>query len=153
MNGSYVAKQTLQIEACYEIFSKRNRQRFVSDFWLICDPFSLASHLLILFGPFYIGRVPKTSTKAALTSTAAQSRLNRRNNAKQGQTKKRQALVSATRLFNGVDGTPRIVAVIPLSEDVDARSTVAALAEALDAAADDCPETGLWKLKSVVVNF
>ncbi|KIM75990.1 hypothetical protein PILCRDRAFT_826841 [Piloderma croceum F 1598] len=94
------------------------------------------------------GRIPKTSTKAALTSNAAQSRLNRRNNAKQGQTKKRQALVSATRIFNGVDGTPRIVAVIPLSEDVDARSTVSALAEALDAAADDCPETGLWKLKT-----
>jgi len=62
-------------------------------------------------------------------------------------------LVSATRIFNGVDGAPRIVAVIPLSEDVDARRTVSALAEALDAAADDCPETGLWKLKSVVVIF
>jgi hypothetical protein len=58
--------------------------------------------------------------------------------------------VSATRVFNGVDGAPRIVAVIPLSEDVNARSTVSALSEALDTPADDCPEAGLWKLKFVV---
>jgi pre-rRNA-processing protein TSR1 len=95
--------------------------------------------------------VPRSSPKAAPTSNAAaQSRLNRRNNAKQGQTTKRQALVSATRVFNGVDGAPRIVAVIPLSEDVNARSTVSALSEALDTPADDCPEAGLWKLKFVV---
>jgi hypothetical protein len=59
--------------------------------------------------------------------------------------------VSATRIFNGVDGAPRIVAVIPLSEDVNARATVCALSEALDTPADDCPKTGLWKLKFVVV--
>jgi pre-rRNA-processing protein TSR1 len=80
---------------------------------------------------------------------AAQTKLNRRNKAKQVQVQKRNVLVSATRIFNGVDGAPRIVAVIPLSEDLNARATVASLAEALDLSADDCPQTGLWELKSV----
>ncbi|KAJ7162048.1 ribosome biogenesis protein tsr1 [Mycena filopes] len=95
------------------------------------------------------GRVPRQSPKANIgTKIAAQTRLNRRNNAKQAQTLKRNALVSATRLFNGVDGAPRIVAVIPLTEDVSTRSAVSSLAEALDVATDDCPEHGLWKMKA-----
>ncbi|KAJ7451817.1 ribosome biogenesis protein tsr1 [Mycena galericulata] len=95
------------------------------------------------------GRVPRQSPKAnAGSKIAAQTRLNRRNNAKQSQALKRNALVSATRLFNGVDGAPRIVAVIPLTEDVSTRSAVASLAEALDVATDDCPEHGLWKLRA-----
>jgi hypothetical protein len=99
-----------------------------------------------------LGRLPRSASKAGVTSSAvAQSRLNRRNNAKQGQMKKRQELVSAARIFNGADGAPRIVAVIPLTKDVHARSTVSALSEALDTSADDCPETGLWKLRFVVV--
>ncbi|KAJ7141296.1 ribosome biogenesis protein tsr1 [Mycena epipterygia] len=95
------------------------------------------------------GRVPRQSPKAGAGSKiAAQTRLNRRNNAKQAQTLKRNALVSATRLFNGVDGAPRIVAVIPLTEDISTRSAVSSLAEALDVAADDCPDHGLWKMKA-----
>lgn len=74
--------------------------------------------------------------------------MNRKNAAKQAQTKKRRTLVSATRLFNGTDGTPRIVAVIPLSEDVTAQSVAMAMAESLDSdIAQTCPEHGLWKLK------
>lgn len=79
--------------------------------------------------------------------------MNRRNAAKQVQSKKRHALVSATRLFSGVDGAPRIVAVIPLSEDVDARSAASTLAESLDANTADCPEHGLWKLKYSFPSF
>ncbi|KAJ7646804.1 ribosome biogenesis protein tsr1 [Roridomyces roridus] len=95
------------------------------------------------------GRVPRESPKAGSgTKAAAQTRLNRRNNAKQAQALKRNALVSATRLFSGVDGTPRIVAVIPLTEDVSARNAVSSLAESLDIALDDCPEHGLWKMKA-----
>ncbi|KAJ7045995.1 ribosome biogenesis protein tsr1 [Mycena alexandri] len=95
------------------------------------------------------GRVPRQSPKANVaTKIAAQTRLNRRNNAKQAQTLKRNALVSATRLFNGVDGAPRIVAVIPLTEDISTKSAVSALAEALDVATDDCPEHGLWKMRA-----
>ncbi|KAF8199934.1 ribosome biogenesis protein tsr1 [Mycena galopus ATCC 62051] len=95
------------------------------------------------------GRVPRQSPKANPGSKiAAQTRLNRRNNAKQAQTIKRNALVSATRLFNGVDGAPRIVAVIPLTEDISTRSAVSSLAEALDVATDDCPDHGLWKMRA-----
>ncbi|KAJ6508107.1 ribosome biogenesis protein tsr1 [Mycena vulgaris] len=95
------------------------------------------------------GRIPRPSPKASLGSKAsAQTRLNRRNNAKQAQTIKRNALVSATRLFNGVDGAPRIVAVIPLTEDISTRSAVSSLADALDVASDDCPDHGLWRMRA-----
>ncbi|KIM45379.1 hypothetical protein M413DRAFT_442049 [Hebeloma cylindrosporum] len=95
------------------------------------------------------GKVARQSPKSSPASnTAAQSRLNRRNNAKQAQLLKRNAFVSATRIFNGVDGAPRIVAVIPLTEDVSPKLTVASLAESLDSTAEDCPEDGLWKLRA-----
>ncbi|KAJ7267615.1 ribosome biogenesis protein tsr1 [Mycena haematopus] len=94
------------------------------------------------------GRVQKSPKANTGSKIAAQTRLNRRNNAKQAQTLKRNALVSATRLFSGVDGTPRIVAVISLTEDVSTRSAVSSLAEALDVATDDCPDHGLWKMKA-----
>jgi len=61
--------------------------------------------------------------------------------------KKRQALVSATRLFSGADGTPRIVAVIPLTADASARSTIQRLAEVLGVSAEDCPEGGNWRMR------
>ncbi len=83
------------------------------------------------------------------SNTAAQARLNRKNNAKQQQLKKRNALVSATRVFNGVDGAPRIVAVIPLSEDVNVHTIVSALAESLDVSTDGFVEGGLWKMRCV----
>ncbi|KZW00951.1 ribosome biogenesis protein tsr1 [Exidia glandulosa HHB12029] len=95
------------------------------------------------------GRVARQSPKVASTNTnAAQLRSNRRNAAKLVQTKKRQSLVGAIRLFSGVEGTPRIVAVVPLCPDVTARQAVQALAKSLDADADDCPEEGSWKLKA-----
>jgi pre-rRNA-processing protein TSR1 len=100
-----------------------------------------------------IGRIPNSSPKATAASTAAaQSRLNRRNKAKQVQAQKRNVLSSAIRIFNGVDGAPRIVAIIPLSGDLNARASVASLAESLDLSVDDCPETGLWKIKYVLVH-
>ncbi|KAF8070811.1 ribosome biogenesis protein tsr1 [Lyophyllum atratum] len=95
------------------------------------------------------GRIARDALKTSSTANgAAQSRLNRRNNAKQVQATKRSALVSATRVFNGVDGAPRIVAVIPLSADINPRSVVLSLAESLDVSAEDCPQTGLWKMKA-----
>ncbi|KAF4620522.1 hypothetical protein D9613_000299 [Agrocybe pediades] len=95
------------------------------------------------------GKIARQSPKASpASSAAAQSRLNRRNNAKQAQATKRNALISATRIFSGVDGAPRIVAVIPLTYDVSAKSTVKSLAESLDIEADDCPEDGIWKMRA-----
>lgn len=95
-----------------------------------------------------IGRIARQLPKASPSSNAAvQSRLSRRNNAKQAQVKKRNSLISATRIFNGVDGAPRIVAVIPLTEDVSTKSTVASLADSLNLSGSECPEDGLWKTR------
>ncbi|EIW83404.1 ribosome biogenesis protein tsr1 [Coniophora puteana RWD-64-598 SS2] len=95
------------------------------------------------------GRVQRQSPKnASADKTDAQRRVNRRNTAKQVQANKRHALVSSTRIFNGVDGTPRIVAVIPLSEDVSARDAVQSLASSLDVDASDCPASGLWRMRA-----
>ncbi|KAF9444780.1 ribosome biogenesis protein tsr1 [Macrolepiota fuliginosa MF-IS2] len=95
------------------------------------------------------GKIARTSPKAPTSNNAAaQLRLNRRNNAKQAQSKKRGAIVSATRIFSGVDGAPRIVAVIPLTEDVSPRDTIVALAESLEVSAEECPQDGLWKMKA-----
>ncbi|EIN07032.1 ribosome biogenesis protein tsr1 [Punctularia strigosozonata HHB-11173 SS5] len=95
------------------------------------------------------GRISRQSPKASNgQNTASQTRLNRRNNAKQIQVKKRQAIVSATRLFSGPDGVPRIIAVIPLAEDVSARHVSSALATGLESETDGCPETGLWKIRA-----
>ena len=78
------------------------------------------------------GRLSRPSPKASATASGAQLRLNRRNQAKQAQVQKRQALVSATRVFSGADGAPRIVAIVPLSGDVDAREVARALGDAVD---------------------
>ena len=95
------------------------------------------------------GRVDRESPKRTPNSAAAaaQKRTNRRNAAKQVQATKRQALVSATRIFNGVDGTPRIVAVVPLTPDVSARDVACGLAKALDVNSESCPERGLWRMQ------
>ncbi|ORY00286.1 DUF663-domain-containing protein [Basidiobolus meristosporus CBS 931.73] len=51
----------------------------------------------------------------------------RKNTAKLLQQKKRAALTQANRIFNGRNGAPKIVAVIPLAPDVEASSVVANL--------------------------
>jgi len=89
----------------------------------------------------------QTSLKSNHANNAAQLRLNRRNNAKQVLVKKRNAIASAARIFSGIDGAPRIVAVIPLSEDVGTRNLVRALAETIEISAEDCPEDGLWRMR------
>ncbi|PPQ63684.1 hypothetical protein CVT24_004569 [Panaeolus cyanescens] len=95
------------------------------------------------------GRIARQSPKASASAiNATQSRLNRKNNAKQAQLNKRSAIVSASRIFNGVDGAPRIVAVIPLSDDLDPRQAVQSLAGALDVDGSECPQDGLWKLRA-----
>ncbi|KAK2464166.1 hypothetical protein APHAL10511_003623 [Amanita phalloides] len=94
------------------------------------------------------GRVARKSPDATVSTSATQQRLNRRNTAKQAQTNKRQSLISATRIFNGVEGAPRIVAVIPLTSDVSPRAVVASLSDSLQVPADDCPDVGIWKMRA-----
>ncbi|KAI0358546.1 ribosome biogenesis protein tsr1 [Trametes cingulata] len=95
------------------------------------------------------GRTQRQSPKArASANAAAQLRTNRRNNAKQVQLKKRQSLVSATRIFSGIDGAPRIVAIVPLTEDVKARDVSERLAQSIDATLEEDPATGLQRLRA-----
>ena len=97
---------------------------------------------------FFVGKVNRQSPKAARTqSDAAQLRVNRKNNAKLIQVKKRQELVASTRIFNGVDGAPRIIAVIPLSADVDARIASHALIDSLDLGVEPQMEYGTWTVR------
>ncbi|KAJ3825345.1 ribosome biogenesis protein tsr1 [Lentinula raphanica] len=78
------------------------------------------------------GKAPRASPKSHSTiqSDSAQLRLNRRNAAKQAQLAKRQTLVDSRRLFSS-GGTPRIVAVVSLTSDVDSKACVERFASAL----------------------
>ncbi|KAL6298374.1 ribosome biogenesis protein tsr1 [Sparassis latifolia] len=95
------------------------------------------------------GRLARQSPKVSpAASAAAQARLNRRNNARQTQLRKRHSLVSATRLFSGPDGAPRIVAIVPLTEDVTAASVVEALAGPLDGVLLEACGGGSYRLRA-----
>ena len=76
----------------------------------------------------FLGRVSRQAAKIVHPSQAsAQSKLNRRNHAKQIQLQKRQSLLSAVRIFGGIDGAPRVVAAVPLCEGVTSRDVVSEL--------------------------
>ncbi|KAI0779469.1 ribosome biogenesis protein tsr1 [Fomes fomentarius] len=95
------------------------------------------------------GRIHRESPKANSASNAAtQLRVNRRNAAKQASLKKRHSLVSATRIFSGTDGAPRIVAIVPLTDDVKTRDVSARLAQAIDGTLEEDPSSGLQKLRA-----
>ncbi|KIY44516.1 ribosome biogenesis protein tsr1 [Fistulina hepatica ATCC 64428] len=90
----------------------------------------------------------KDAAKVTSSKSATQHRDVRRQAAKQVQAHKRAALVSATRIFSGADGAPRIVAVVPLSDDISQKSVTSALACSVDISSDDCPDSGLWKIRA-----
>lgn len=94
-----------------------------------------------------IGRIHRTSIKSSGSPNAAATRANRRNAAKQLQLKKRHDLMESTRIFSGVDGAPRIIAVIPLCPDISAAQAVRSLVSPFDVDAKDLPSEGLWKAK------
>jgi pre-rRNA-processing protein TSR1 len=58
-------------------------------------------------------------------------------------------------MFNGVDGAPRIVAVVPLCSDTSARDMAKSLVGGVDADMDttNCPEFGVWRIRSVRIPF
>lgn len=60
------------------------------------------------------------------------SKFDRRNQARQKQQTKHKEHLRETSVFAGRDGAPRIVAVIPLCDDVDAASSIQALSGSLD---------------------
>jgi pre-rRNA-processing protein TSR1 len=69
------------------------------------------------------------------------SKLNRRNQAKQKRITKDQQLARTTNIFAGKDGAPRIVAVVPLTADVDSTSAIAKLNESVEVSGT--PENGI----------
>jgi pre-rRNA-processing protein TSR1 len=107
---------------------------------------------------FFSGRVARQAVAAAAKAlhapggASAQSKVNRRNHAKQIQLQKRHSLLSAVRIFGGVDGAPRVVAVVPLCQDVTSRAAVSAFAQSLELPTqtdDEC----VWKIKFVGAFF
>ncbi|KIK39975.1 hypothetical protein CY34DRAFT_296047 [Suillus luteus UH-Slu-Lm8-n1] len=83
------------------------------------------------------GRTARQSTKSPAVSTVAQTLLNRRNT--QAQATQRASLVAAT----------RIVAIIPLSEDIDARACIQALGRCVDEEIHGINEsTNIWTMKT-----
>ncbi|KAL1891931.1 ribosome biogenesis protein tsr1 [Ceratocystis pirilliformis] len=64
------------------------------------------------------------------------SKLDRKNQARQRLQAKRKEHLQETHIFNGQNGAPRIVAVVPLCVDTDSRLAVQKLNESLDIASD-----------------
>jgi pre-rRNA-processing protein TSR1 len=108
----------------------------------------------VLISHHPLGRVARRINKKTVDASKhlADSRNRRRNNAKQMQQNKKNAIVAAMRLFNGVNGTPRITSVIPLTPDVTATEVIASLAGVLDLPCDTISEPGLWHMKCVSVS-
>lgn len=69
------------------------------------------------------------------------NKLTRRNQAKQKRITKTASHASATRIFSGRDGAPRLVAVVPLTDDVSPKLAVRSLNGALDLE-EEVPEEG-----------
>lgn len=81
----------------------------------------------------------KLSGEKGLRKTPHQqvmSKLDRRNQAKQRQAQKAKEHSKETALFNGRDGAPRIVAVVPLCPDADVPAAIKKLNGSLDIEAD-----------------
>ncbi|KAJ1310511.1 hypothetical protein OPQ81_007242 [Rhizoctonia solani] len=95
------------------------------------------------------GRVGNSPKAQPLTSVAlAQTKLNRKNAAKQNQIKKRAELADEGKIFHGPNAAPRIVAVVPLSPDISARETALQVVKALGVDAVSAPETGAWIIEA-----
>ena len=55
--------------------------------------------------------------------------------------------MTATCLLGGANGASRIVAVVPLTQDVSAQAASVSLVNSLNVGVDSSPETGLWKVR------
>jgi pre-rRNA-processing protein TSR1 len=94
----------------------------------------------------YTGKIE--SIERGIRKTPAQqmmSKLSRRNQAKQKRITKDQQLAHTTNIFAGKDGAPRIVAVVPLTADVDSKSAIAKLNESVEIT-EPFLETGILKV-------
>ncbi|CCO30377.1 Ribosome biogenesis protein tsr1 homolog [Rhizoctonia solani AG-1 IB] len=89
-----------------------------------------------------VGNSPKVQPAASVA--VAQTKLNRKNAAKQNQLKKRAELADEGKIFHGSNAAPRIVAVVPLSPDVSSQQTALQIVKALGVDAPSAPESGTW---------
>lgn len=71
------------------------------------------------------------------------SKIDRRNKARQLQATKQRDHERESKIFKGRDAAPRIVAVVPLCDDVSGSKAVEQLLRSLDIAAE-VPETGIF---------
>ena len=103
------------------------------------------------------GRTHRPALKAVGKTTnamvsAAHNKLNRRNHAKQMQKKKESALEEMGKLFGrkGIDKVSRIVAVVPMTGDVNALEIVEKLLEAVGV---DCVGEGAVRTAEYVASY
>lgn len=80
---------------------------------------------------YFSGKVERVSVKTQSTRGFS-NRTDRRNAARLLQQKKREELFRKTKIFDGKDGTPKVVAVVPLCPDVSAEDAVANLFASVD---------------------
>ncbi|KAI9760009.1 MAG: hypothetical protein M4579_001948 [Chaenotheca gracillima] len=78
------------------------------------------------------------------------SKIDRRNQARQRQQTKHNDHVKATSIFSGRNAAPRVVAVIPLCDDLDSEAAILKLAECLDL---DIQVNGLGRSRLAVDRF
>ncbi|KAJ3080894.1 hypothetical protein HK102_002740 [Quaeritorhiza haematococci] len=82
------------------------------------------------------GKVDDTTARTNAANAARKkvnsSKADRRNAAKLVQQRKKEDIVAANRLFQGAEGAPKIVAVVPLCPDVDSRTVVKHIFESVD---------------------
>ncbi|KAL2203626.1 DUF663-domain-containing protein [Sarocladium strictum] len=83
------------------------------------------------------GRVPNERGSRKTIHQQVMSKFDRRNQAKQARLTKHKEHVKENAVFNGRDGAPRIVAVVPLCADGDAKAAVQQLNESLDISDED----------------
>ncbi|CAE6434306.1 unnamed protein product [Rhizoctonia solani] len=93
-----------------------------------------------------VGNSPKVQPVAS--AAIAQTKLNRKNAAKQNQFKKRADLADEGKIFHGSNAAPRIVAVIPLCPDVSAQQTALQIVKALGVDTSSAPESGTWIIEA-----
>ncbi|QRW26880.1 40S ribosome biogenesis protein Tsr1 and BMS1 C-terminal [Rhizoctonia solani] len=84
-----------------------------------------------------VGNSPKSQPAASVA--IAQTKLNRKNSAKQNQLKKKAELADEGKIF-----TPRIVAIVPLCPDVSAQQTALQIVKSLGVDASSAPQSGTW---------
>ncbi|KAL1305140.1 hypothetical protein AAFC00_002065 [Neodothiora populina] len=94
------------------------------------------------------GKVESLSFEKGARKTPHQqvmSKFDRRNKAKQLRITKGAEHDKATSVFAGKDGAPRIIAVIPLCEDISSTEAVKSLMQSVDVE-DEIPQSGTYRL-------